>query len=204
MHDDLECEGMVSTARRWRSPVEELCSPASQSEPCYLGDRRGVVRLGPETEGPSVLFVQRRLLDVVQVAGASDGSLGDAFVPRVQWDALQAQLDVVLKAAEVAVREQSPWPDVDVQVAVGESVQAHRVVAVVAMGEDDEEVFWVVLDDGDVFRQHPKLGADGPLDHLGLDLRAVPADPGDRRVGKAAETPTLQALAEALSGGGVG
>lgn len=102
----------------------------------------------------------------------------------MQGDALQAELDVVLEAAEVAVREQSPWPDVDFQVAMGEHLPVHRLIAVVAMGEVDVEVFWMVLDDGDVLRQHPELGADSLLDYPRLDPWAVPANPGDRRVGR--------------------
>jgi hypothetical protein len=69
---------------------------------------------------------------------------------------------------------------------MGEHLQVHRLVAVVVMGEVDVEVFWVVLDDGDVLRQHPKLGADGLLDYPGLDLWTVPADPRDRRMGRQA------------------
>jgi hypothetical protein len=67
----------------------------------------------------------------MEVAGSCDGSLGDALVPSVQRDALQAQPNVVLEVADVAVRDQLPRPGVDVEVAVGEPSLACSFVALV-------------------------------------------------------------------------
>lgn len=43
--------------------------------------------------------------------------LGDAFVPGMDRDPLQTEVDLV---ARVVVGEHTPWPDVDIQVANGE------------------------------------------------------------------------------------
>jgi len=67
---------------------------------------------------------------------------------------------------------QSPWLDVDVQAPMGKLFQGNCLITVVAMLEVDVEVFREVLDDRDVFAEYSKLGADGPLDHFRLDLRA--------------------------------
>ena len=72
------------------------------------------------------------------------------------------------------MRYQLPQPRVDVEVAIGEGPLRHRLVAVVAVLEVDEEVLRGVPDDGDILRANWKLMADGPLDDLRLHHRPVP------------------------------
>jgi hypothetical protein len=109
----------------------------------------------------------------MEVAGSCDGSLGDALVPSVQRDALQAQPNVVLEVADVAVRDQLPRPGVDVEVAVGEPSLACSFVALVSVLEVAEVVLGEVPDDGDVLWVDCKPVADGLLDDLRLHLWPV-------------------------------
>lgn len=99
----------------------EFCFLTRQCEPGYLRDVGRVVRPGPETEGPSVLAVQRWLLYVIQVTGPCDSPFGDPLVPGLKWDTLQAKPHMVLEVADVTMCEQLPRPGVDVKVAVVES-----------------------------------------------------------------------------------
>ena len=48
------------------------------------------MRPSPDTECPGVGMVQRRLLDVVEVASSGDCPLGDALILGVEGDALKA------------------------------------------------------------------------------------------------------------------
>ena len=88
---------------------------ACQSQPCYLGDVGGVVGPCPQAEGPGVIraqghvfTAQRTVLDVVQVARSRHCPLGDAFVPRVDGDAFQAEAHVVPEVAVITVGKGPP------------------------------------------------------------------------------------------------
>lgn len=146
VHQYLEGQALAATGRWGSSSVVEFSHLATKGQPCYLGDVRGIVRPSPQEEAFGVLSVQRYLVNVVQLAGTCHCPFGDALVPGVQRNSLQAKLDVVLKAAEVTMGKQPPRPDEDVQVAVGEPVLVHGFVAVMMVSEIDEEVLREVLD----------------------------------------------------------
>jgi len=59
-----------SPAAASRLRTVELCLPTRQGQPGYLWNVGWVVRPSPETECPGVCTVQRRLLDVVNVASS--------------------------------------------------------------------------------------------------------------------------------------
>ena len=65
-------------------------------------------------------------------------------------NAFEAETNMVVEVDAVTVNRELPWPNPNVNVAVGEVASRHRRVAVVLVLEGDEEILWVVLHYRDV------------------------------------------------------
>ena len=103
--------------------------------------------------------------------------MGSLFVLGMKRYTLEAQLDVVLEGGAVAKRLELPRLDADVKAPVVESFAIHSSITMMAMLECDEEVFGVMLGNGDVVRSNAKLEAKSFFDDFQVNFRSNPTDP---------------------------
>jgi hypothetical protein len=158
---------------------------ASNCKPDDLRDVRRIFCPRPKVEAVGVLHGggEAVVFDVVQDAGTGHDTLGDAFIPRMRRDALEAQPDVEAEVVAFSKGDQLPRPDAEVKVAKREVPSSDGRIPVVPVREDHEEVRRWASGYRDVHRPHPKAGAEGPLHPVEADVGAVAAEPNHHCMG---------------------
>jgi hypothetical protein len=158
---------------------------ASNCKPDNLRDVRRIICPRPKVEAAGVLLGggEAVVFDVVQDAGTGHGTLGDAFIPRMRRDALEAQPDVEVEVVAFTKGDQLPQPVAEVKVAKREVPSSDGRIPMVPVREGHEEVRRWASGHRDVHRPHPKEGAEGPLQPIEADVGAVAVEPNHHCMG---------------------